>query len=163
MDPGASYGACHLGSRNYLYEPRSGQHPLDIVMGISSLLLVQAFRSRGIIVPAAAKTSEYVRPGNRLKIYLAAIAVTAISATEQARSVTFRHRLKLPQELSFSGTSRPSVFWLLSSNFWSGGGIPPVVGIPELYSRLSRRDDDGLLYLRSRLGHLQTIPFPNGL
>jgi hypothetical protein len=69
-----------------------------------------------------------VRPNNRLKIYLAAAAVTALSATQQTRSVTFREK--------FAATAGDIFFW----NFVM---LAILVVIVELFEWPKRRPPRG--------------------
>jgi hypothetical protein len=73
-----------------------------LVFGVCALLLVRHLRRRGhlrqrdgspdVADASPAETSVQVHFRKRIKIYLAAGAVTAVSATEQSNSVAFRQR-----------------------------------------------------------------------
>ena len=91
-------------------------------MLVFSLALVHSLRRRGIIAGAASTTTTHA-PSKRIKIYVAALLVTIISATEQARVVAFRQR--------FSATTGDILFW----NFVALAVLIAAVELLEWWNR----------------------------
>lgn len=90
------------------------------VMLVLSLFLVQSLRRRGIIASDATAASTHGEPSRRLKVYVAAAAVTALSAVEQARFVVFRQRL---------GATTSDIF------LWNFVALAVLITIAELFQR----------------------------
>lgn len=99
-----------------------------VVLSGFSLLLIRYLRRSGIITGTASNASRFTHR-NRLKVYLAATAVTIISAIEQARVAALKR--------GFSATTGDIVFW----NFTALAVLIAVLELIEWRKRSSASGD----------------------